>query len=203
MQTAPRDQRAQGVPLGQRVQELDREPNLFHHQNPEGGGLLGGESHAISYALFPYMDICSIFGNTRSNGASFWEANHKVAVADGGGECGIDNLETLCVPCHLQVTLLDYRDRRMYGQITLDSTTPSLPPSGDEAAARRPGAEEACASGHGAKSEEEGQTRRGDRAGGADVRLLPRAGPHEAYLPCQEVGRVGPGEADTNHDAFR
>ena len=34
----------------------------------------------------------------------FWEVNHKIAVSEGGGECDISNLETLCVPCHLQIT---------------------------------------------------------------------------------------------------
>ena len=30
----------------------------------------------------------------------------QVAVADGGGECDLGNMETLCVPCHLQITLV-------------------------------------------------------------------------------------------------
>jgi 5-methylcytosine-specific restriction endonuclease McrA len=30
----------------------------------------------------------------------FWQADHIVAVAEGGGSCGLDNLQTLCVPCH-------------------------------------------------------------------------------------------------------
>ncbi|MFA5376410.1 MAG: HNH endonuclease [Dehalococcoidia bacterium] len=29
-----------------------------------------------------------------------WEAHHKVAVAEGGGECGLDGYETLCRDCH-------------------------------------------------------------------------------------------------------
>ena len=29
--------------------------------------------------------------------ADFWQADHKVAVAEGGGGCGLDNLRTLCV----------------------------------------------------------------------------------------------------------
>jgi 5-methylcytosine-specific restriction endonuclease McrA len=31
-----------------------------------------------------------------------WHADHKLAVRDGGGECGLDNLTTLCVLCHQQ-----------------------------------------------------------------------------------------------------
>lgn len=30
----------------------------------------------------------------------FWEADHIHAVVEGGGGCNIDNLRTLCVPCH-------------------------------------------------------------------------------------------------------
>lgn len=30
----------------------------------------------------------------------FWEADHIQAVAEGGGGCGLDNLQTLCTPCH-------------------------------------------------------------------------------------------------------
>ncbi|XP_031566922.1 DNA annealing helicase and endonuclease ZRANB3-like [Actinia tenebrosa] len=34
----------------------------------------------------------------------FWEADHIVAVVEGGGECGMENFRTLCVPCHKKVT---------------------------------------------------------------------------------------------------
>ena len=30
----------------------------------------------------------------------FWEAHHVVAVAEGGGQCGLDNYETVCWRCH-------------------------------------------------------------------------------------------------------
>lgn len=30
----------------------------------------------------------------------FWQADHIQAVAEGGGSCGLDNLRTLCTPCH-------------------------------------------------------------------------------------------------------
>lgn len=29
-----------------------------------------------------------------------WEADHVVPVVEGGGGCGLDNLRTLCLPCH-------------------------------------------------------------------------------------------------------
>jgi 5-methylcytosine-specific restriction protein A len=40
-----------------------------------------------------------------------WEADHIVPVADGGGECGLDNYRLLCRPCHVRVTS-EWRARR-------------------------------------------------------------------------------------------
>lgn len=31
---------------------------------------------------------------------SLWDADHVVAVADGGGECDLGNMQTLCLWCH-------------------------------------------------------------------------------------------------------
>lgn len=33
-----------------------------------------------------------------------WEADHILPVIDGGGDCGLDNLQTLCCRCHKQKT---------------------------------------------------------------------------------------------------
>ena len=35
---------------------------------------------------------------------SLWDADHIVPVAEGGGQCDLDNLRTLCLPCHREVT---------------------------------------------------------------------------------------------------
>ena len=40
-----------------------------------------------------------------------WEADHIIPVADGGGECGLENYRLLCRPCHVKVTLT-WRARR-------------------------------------------------------------------------------------------
>jgi hypothetical protein len=32
--------------------------------------------------------------------AQLWQADHQVPVAEGGGQCGLENFRTLCVPCH-------------------------------------------------------------------------------------------------------
>ena len=34
----------------------------------------------------------------------FWQADHITAVAEGGGECGLANMRTLCTPCHAKET---------------------------------------------------------------------------------------------------
>jgi 5-methylcytosine-specific restriction endonuclease McrA len=35
---------------------------------------------------------------------SWWEADHIKPVVEGGGQCGLENLRTLCVPCHKRAT---------------------------------------------------------------------------------------------------
>lgn len=34
----------------------------------------------------------------------FWQADHILAVAEGGGQCSLANFRTLCTPCHLTET---------------------------------------------------------------------------------------------------
>jgi len=33
-----------------------------------------------------------------------WDADHVLPVAEGGGECDLANMRTLCLKCHRQVT---------------------------------------------------------------------------------------------------
>lgn len=40
----------------------------------------------------------------RKYGGSLWDADHIVRVADGGGQCGLDNIRTLCISCHKIIT---------------------------------------------------------------------------------------------------
>ena len=35
---------------------------------------------------------------------TYWDADHILPVVEGGGECTIDNIRTLCIPCHRQAT---------------------------------------------------------------------------------------------------
>jgi len=40
----------------------------------------------------------------RGFGGGFWDADHIIAVHDGGGSCGLDNIRTLCIACHKKNT---------------------------------------------------------------------------------------------------
>jgi hypothetical protein len=35
---------------------------------------------------------------------SFWDADHVIPVAEGGGECDLANMRTLCLKCHRAAT---------------------------------------------------------------------------------------------------
>lgn len=41
---------------------------------------------------------------------SFWQADHRQAVVQGGGACGVENFRTLCCPCHKAETRRLVRD---------------------------------------------------------------------------------------------
>jgi|688.fasta_scaffold609127_1 5-methylcytosine-specific restriction protein A len=40
----------------------------------------------------------------RKYGGGLWDADHIVPVQDGGGECGLENIRTLCIRCHKIIT---------------------------------------------------------------------------------------------------
>ena len=44
------------------------------------------------------------------NEGSFWQADHVLAVANGGGESGLENSQTLCTPCHKEKTAEEHRE---------------------------------------------------------------------------------------------
>ena len=50
------------------------------------------------------------------NEGFYWQADHKLAVADGGGSCGLDNFQTLCTPCHTEKTAAERRRRNSRGK---------------------------------------------------------------------------------------
>jgi 5-methylcytosine-specific restriction endonuclease McrA len=46
---------------------------------------------------------------------SLWHADHVIPVIEGGGQCDLANMRTLCVPCHKQATRTLMERRRNNG----------------------------------------------------------------------------------------
>lgn len=51
------------------------------------------------------------WGLTGMSRSSLWDADHILAVVEGGGECDLTNLRTLCLKCHRRATA-ELRARR-------------------------------------------------------------------------------------------
>lgn len=43
---------------------------------------------------------------------SLWDADHIRPVAEGGGECGLDNYQSLCFPCHHRKSVVYHRAKQ-------------------------------------------------------------------------------------------
>ncbi|MFI5399539.1 MAG: HNH endonuclease signature motif containing protein [SAR324 cluster bacterium] len=54
------------------------------------------------FSHFFHGELAALIGVARTGHA--WEMDHELPVAEGGGECGLENLRTLCIPCHRAVT---------------------------------------------------------------------------------------------------
>ena len=53
--------------------------------------------------------VCGVSAKRRRNGRSQWEADHILPVREGG-DSNLENIRTLCIPCHREVTR-DLRQR--------------------------------------------------------------------------------------------
>ena len=45
-----------------------------------------------------------LWGLREGSRQSFWDADHSVPVAEGGGQCDLSNMRTLCLLCHRAAT---------------------------------------------------------------------------------------------------
>lgn len=61
-------------------------------------------SRIASYSHRRFAEELRRAGHRPSMSKSWWEADHIVPVAEGGGQCGLDGFRTLCIPCHLKAT---------------------------------------------------------------------------------------------------
>jgi 5-methylcytosine-specific restriction endonuclease McrA len=55
-----------------------------------------GRARAAGLSLYGMKSITSR--------RSLWDADHILPVAEGGGQCDLGNLRTLCLPCHREAT---------------------------------------------------------------------------------------------------
>ena len=63
------------------------------------------ETHSYRYQEGEAGDFLKLHGIPWGRITSdWWDADHIVPVTEGGGECGIDNYRTLCIPCHQKET---------------------------------------------------------------------------------------------------
>lgn len=44
-------------------------------------------------------------------GGGLWDADHIIPVKKGGGKCGLENIRTLCLLCHKEVTKNSYNNQ--------------------------------------------------------------------------------------------
>ncbi len=50
------------------------------------------------------QELLAVWGLKSLRRKSLWDADHILPVAEGGGECDLENLRTLCLHCHRVVT---------------------------------------------------------------------------------------------------
>jgi 5-methylcytosine-specific restriction protein A len=65
------------------------------------------------------------WGLKKINRKSLWDADHVLPVAEGGGECDVGNLRTLCLACHRRATL-ELRKRLSAKRATLAGARQAL-----------------------------------------------------------------------------
>jgi 5-methylcytosine-specific restriction enzyme A len=51
------------------------------------------------------QDLLAVWGLKTLKRKTLWDADHIVPVVEGGGECDLGNLRTLCMKCHRQQTI--------------------------------------------------------------------------------------------------
>mmetsp|Transcript_1945 Transcript_1945/g.3107 ORF Transcript_1945/g.3107 Transcript_1945/m.3107 type:complete len:159 (-) Transcript_1945:84-560(-) len=59
-------------------------------------------------ALKAYPERLKVLVDDPCDG-NLWHADHILPVSMGGGECGLENIRTLCVLCHARVTAEQHR----------------------------------------------------------------------------------------------
>ncbi len=61
-------------------------------------------------ALDPRKHV-NVWSKQRRAWGKFWDMDHILEVVNGGGQCGLDGLQTLCQPCHKAKTAMLAKER--------------------------------------------------------------------------------------------
>lgn len=72
------------------------------------------------------QEALASWGVTLRHRKSLWDADHILPVAEGGGECDLDNLRTLCLRCH-RVATRQLRERLKQRGLTASASSPASP----------------------------------------------------------------------------
>ncbi len=57
-------------------------------------------------------ELSAYWGLRQRSRKSLWDADHILPVIEGGGECDLENIRTLCLRCHHKATILLRRRRQ-------------------------------------------------------------------------------------------
>lgn len=60
-------------------------------------------------------------------GGRLWDADHIVAVHQGGGQATLDNMQTLCIPCHKAKTKAQASERAAHRRMVGSAKPPEAP----------------------------------------------------------------------------
>ena len=87
--------------LAREIRTLERLPNPYRRKKTKFILRPNKESIALrkTYNITPNRKL-----HQRKLGGGMWDADHVLSVRDGGGMCGLDNIQTLCIRCHKEKT---------------------------------------------------------------------------------------------------
>src|SRR6185369_4856712 len=72
------------------------------------------EARRLRYARGTNREsLLAHWGLRRRSRKSLWDADHIVPVIEGGGECDLENIRTLCLRCHRAATVQMRRRKRL------------------------------------------------------------------------------------------
>lgn len=74
------------------------------HGDVQALGSVHARERLLRSSGFPSASASSIARSAEIHEGMLWQADHIIPVAEGGGECTLENLRTLCTPCHASAT---------------------------------------------------------------------------------------------------